>query len=530
MENKITSIYCPQCGAPARFDIVKQQYLCDYCGSKVTVDEALEQKKGFRRIQSKKISESLKDFRLFHVNCSGCGADLVFEENEALSTCPFCGKSLVRSEYLHTGNMPESVVPFKVTLKEAKKRLQDWCDANRSKPEAKLLSDHIDELNAYYLPYELIRGPVNLNAERMDGMRTYHCRAFLEDDFVNRSVQFDNLLLDGMEPYDIDDLSAFDFGYVAGHRVKIADLSDAQLQDRAKKEISVLYSDPISKVLETDRIDVDANIDRAIRLPVLLPVYYVKNGQLTAAVNGQTGKAAVRAIKESHYYFLPWWFKAILATLAFSGILYAVFRLAGMDPQSSLLITGLLAFFFIIVTLCLYSDTTKNSFAVSAGHRIYTSEQKEKQRIEDPIFFEKIDGEWKPVVLKFTTPLRIARMLVLSFVALFLPVIVAWFLNGFDFKSLHLGGSAVWFCIAVPVVPIYLLKFGIVELHDNPWIYLRTDTGKLKRYRQKRPSLLNKNTLKAILRTLFVPPVSLAVWFAILSFIVMVYLTATGLD
>lgn len=121
-------------------------------------------------------------------------------------------------------------------------------------------------------------------------------------------------------------------------------------------------------------------------------------------------------------------------------------------------------------------------------------------------------------------------MLVLSFVALFLPVIVAWFLNGFDFKSLHLGGSAVWFCIAVPVVPIYLLKFGIVELHDNPWIYLRTDTGKLKRYRQKRPSLLNKNTLKAILRALFVPPVSLAVWFAILSFIVMVYLTATGLD
>ena len=58
-------------------------------------------------------------------------------------------------------------------------------------------------------------------------------------------------------------------------------------------------------------------------------------------------------------------------------------------------------------------------------------------------------------------------MILLSIVALFLPVIVALFLTGFDFQKINLGGSAVWFCIAVPVVPIYLLKFGIVELHDR---------------------------------------------------------------
>lgn len=38
-----------------------------------------------------------------------------------------------------------------------------------------------------------------------------------------------------------------------------------------------------------------------------------------AAVNGRTGKVSVRAIKDSYYYILPWWVKAILATIVGTG-------------------------------------------------------------------------------------------------------------------------------------------------------------------------------------------------------------------
>ena len=115
MEKKINAIYCPSCGAPARFDILSQRYVCGYCGGQVGIDETIEEKQGFRKIQSEKLRDSLKDFKLFHTTCDGCGAKIVFEENEALSTCPFCGKSLVRNEYIHTKNMPEYVIPFKIT-------------------------------------------------------------------------------------------------------------------------------------------------------------------------------------------------------------------------------------------------------------------------------------------------------------------------------------------------------------------------------------------------------------------------------
>ena len=119
-------------------------------------------------------------------------------------------------------------------------------------------------------------------------------------------------------------------------------------------------------------------------------------------------------------------------------------------------------------------------------------------------------------------------MILLAFTALFLPVILALLINGFDYSKINLGGSAVWFCIAVPVVPIYLLKFGVVELHERPWIYLVSENGKKKRYRKKHRIRITGSTVLEILKVLFVPPVSLAVWFGILSFIVIVYLTAGG--
>jgi hypothetical protein len=119
-------------------------------------------------------------------------------------------------------------------------------------------------------------------------------------------------------------------------------------------------------------------------------------------------------------------------------------------------------------------------------------------------------------------------MILLSLTAMFLPVIIALILTGFDFQKINLAGSAVWFCLAVPVVPIYLLKFGIVELHDRPWIYIVSKDGKKKRYRQKPNPKDIKYMLLGFLKALFIPPISLAVWFGIISFFVMVYLTAGG--
>ena len=545
MEQRITDIHCPQCGAPAAFDIVKQLYVCAHCGGTVGITQAQIEKQGFRDLQQEKLRTSVKKYRLFRTSCTGCGAKVVFEENEALAACAFCGRSLVRKEYLDSKNMPESIVPFRITQQEACGKLEEWCRKNGGKQEAKRLLPLIRELKGFYLPYEMLRGPVHMRVSRMDSESVYRCEGFMEDVFVNCSRQLDNLLLNGMEPYDLKDLTEFGFGYVAGHHVKTPDIEGKALEQRICREAEDCYTPSIRKTLETKAVRVDSSVESAITMPVLLPVYYVCRGDLMAAVNGQTGKVSVRALKENHYYFLPWWLKALVAVLVFSAAAFGAFRLFGMDPGTSLVIIGCLAAFFLIVFLCAYSDTTHNKFRVEAGREVFTSsggvlrrqgkelvrEGKDLEKdVADPVFFETLDGKVRQVQLVFTSLPRTVKTAVKALVILFLPVIIALFLNGFDFQRLELGGSAVWFCIMVPVVPVYLLKFSVIERYERPLIYVISENGSRKRYRKKADPKEIWEIVKMVLKALFIPPACFAIWFGIICFLMCCYLTAVGFD
>ena len=329
MEN-ITDVKCLSCGAPAQYEIKKGCYLCQYCGGKVSVKEALEQKKGFRQLHQKKMMDTVRRFPLFKASCKSCGAEVVFNENDALAKCAFCGKSLVRKNYMQTNNMPELIIPFKITREEAKERLLDWCNKNRLKAEARRIKETLVFLpertklqkeiesntdlsenvpseeskaseqsvfNGFYLPYELVKGPVYCSVTRLAEGNEYYCDGYIDEVFVNRSSQLNNLLLDGMEPYKLSELTEFDFAYVAGHQVKIGDINERELDQRISDEVAKDYAPAVRKVLESKAVSVDVSTRSLMRLPVLLPAYYFSDGDIIAAVNGQTGKVSVQSIR-----------------------------------------------------------------------------------------------------------------------------------------------------------------------------------------------------------------------------------------
>ena len=205
MENgsSIADVHCPKCGAPAKYDIVRGSYQCGFCGSSVQINEALAEKQGFQTLQQEKIRKSAERYRLMRASCSGCGAEIVFDENEAMSGCAFCGRALVRKDYIQSEDMPEMILPFRITREEAAECLNSWCRKNSGKAEAKHLSADIGALQSFYLPYELIRGPVTSRVSRMDSSRIYTCGGYVDKVFVNASRQLDNLLLDAMEPFEL---------------------------------------------------------------------------------------------------------------------------------------------------------------------------------------------------------------------------------------------------------------------------------------------------------------------------------------
>ena len=545
MEGNMADIRCPHCGAPAEYDIVKGRYLCEYCGGQAGIGEVQAHRLGFRHLQQERIRKSAEKYRLEEARCTGCGASLVFGEGEAITTCAFCGRALVREQYVTSEEMPELIIPFRITREEAMACLGEWCAKNTGKREARHLVKQLDGLGGFYLPYELIRGPVRCQVSRMDAGRSYHCGGFVDNIFVNCSRQIDNLLLDAMEPFELGELREFDFAFTAGQRIKVGDVDPKELEKRVAEEVSNDYAPVVKKTLETDAVSVSADPSGVLRMPVLLPVYYLSAGNTVAAVNGQTGKVSVRAEKPSHHIFIPWWAKAILATLVITGAAFGAFLLGGIGMGESMTIAGMLGLVILIVTLAAFSDTVRNRFRVETGRKIFSSgggplrrvggrlvrdAEPIRKNVTPPVFLETLDGVSRQVRLVFSSPLRTLKTILLAVVALFLPVIIALFLNGFDFERLTLGGSAVWFCIMVPVVPIYILKFAVIDLYENPWIYLIGEDGRKKRYRKKKKIRITKDAVCMVLKALFVPPVSLAVWFGIASFCVICYLTAFGFD
>ncbi|MCR4727903.1 MAG: hypothetical protein K5796_04550 [Lachnospiraceae bacterium] len=539
---KLYDIHCPSCGAPAYYDIRKRMYNCSYCGNSVGIAGAKSQSKGFRDVSRKKMRESIKKFELQKATCTGCGAEVVFETGEAVANCAFCGRSLVRKAFVNADIIPELIIPFAITEDEAKGILEKWCTKNRRKKEARAISQRTEDLKGFYLPYELVRGPVKCDVFRIDGGSIYECGGFVDRVFVNCSKKLDNRVLDAMEPFDLEDLREFEFSYIAGHQVKTGDIDSDELVSRVDVEVEEDYKPVIAKTLETKAINVTAHCSDVQRMPVLLPVYYLAFAGYMAAVNGQTGKVSVRASKDSKYLLLPWWLKAILATIAgTAGVAMGLFAF-GAAKDLIFTATGCLALVLVFVFFTAYGQQKEDSFGLEYYRKIFTSKggpyvregkqlvqsKKELEKPETtPIFFMNLVGRRQEVEIRFTTLYRVIRALVITFAVVFLPVIIALLINGFNFSVLNLGGSAVWFCITVPLSPVFLIKYGRMDIYDNPWIYLVDENGKKKRYKRKQTKKDREDTKRFILEWLK-PPL---LWFTLLMiflFCSMVYLTAFG--
>ena len=517
-------------------------YHCSYCGHSVGIDRAKNEHKGFREISHKKMRESIKKFDLQKAVCTGCGAEIVFEKGEAVANCAFCGRSLVRKAFVNADIIPELIVPFAITCEEAKEILADWCGKNKHKKEAQEIGKRLEDLKGFYLPYELVKGPVECEAFRIDGGTIYDCSGFVDEVFVNCSKKLDNQLLDAMEPYDLDELKEFEFSYIAGHQVKTGDISGDELIRRVDVVVEEDYRPVIAKMLETKAVCARVDAAAVLQMPVLLPAYFLSFDGYMAAVNGQTGKVSVRAIKDSKYLILPWWLKAICATIAGTAGVALGLLLFGAGRDLLYVATGCLALVLVFVFFTAYNQQKEDTYGLEYYRKIFTSKggayrregkklvQEKRERakpVTRPVFYMNLNGRKQEVELRFTTGLRVIRALAITFGVIFLPVILALIINGFNFSQLELGGSAVWFCLTVPLAPFFLVKYGRMDIYDNPWIYIIGENGKKKLYREKFDPLVIRD-IKDFVIDFFKPPFLWLSLFLIALFCSMVYLTAFG--
>lgn len=320
-------IRCKSCGGELSFDIVKQQYVCAHCGTTTEQDSRKAEFKEWKSTHQRNLQQQLSQAKFFC--CPACGAKTMTATDDVTTECPFCGNTLI-DDTLSETELPEVIIPFKITLEEAKDKLKQWIHENSEKTAAQSIEKHLDGLTGCYLPYQIVRGANNghLFIAKMIGGDTSHpFKAYLDSTAINASKEFDNLLLDGMEPFLFDEAKEFDFSYLNGQKAKIKNIDGKELNIRIDEEIKAQLFRTLSKKLLNRRLSLFLLDNDNESASALLPVYFMHCGNgIEAAVNGQTGKISIMTGKTTKPSRFWWILPTIIAAIATAtAIIYKEF-------------------------------------------------------------------------------------------------------------------------------------------------------------------------------------------------------------
>jgi len=484
-------VYCRNCGAPARFDIIHQTYRCGYCGTETGIQEEKQSLAEWRTLHKNSRKKKYAGREVYRYSCPTCGAQLVFESGEASGVCPFCGTSTVRRDLVTAEQLPELLIPFYITPEEARQRLDAWARRHCLSHEGRKILSSEHELKGYYLPFQIVRGPAKGIVSRDSSSRRFRLNTYMSVTAVNTSAQLDNAVLNAAEPFDWSAAVPFEPGYIAGQNVKLSDLSNSETRDRVTQEVTDALLPDIERDMQTTGIRFDLIPGDLMSMPALLPFYFIKEGNLTAVVNGQTGRVAASTGRVRKT--VPWVIEPAVYTAVLTLILGSFYDFA---PEM-LLIFGTV--FALIIFSILGDGRTslirsiimrgKRSRAEREGNEVHFTDAADEISGPQYVFMED-DGKGNsvPVTIKFFTPGRVLSVIFNCLFTISLPLIIASvmrlasmgpgerFLDHFE----PLYGAA-WYTLAFFIVLIYLLKGVRKDAYDHPILYSESREGKRKR-------------------------------------------------
>ena len=485
-------VYCKKCNAPAGFDIVHQTYRCKYCHEVTGIEDAKEE---FIRWKALNRDARLKaaNTGITEMTCPKCHARVLFGNNEASEVCVFCKSKLIRRDLSDPSHMPDLIIPFFITKEEAKQRLKDWAKEHSRTPEGKAVLSNMNQFCGYYLPYQIVKGPVNARVSRDGTFRGYECGGYLEGTAVGTSKQLDNLVLNDMEPFDWAEAKAFEYGYIAGQPVKLNDSTETEVVSRVRREVEADFEPVVRKVMQTKNVNISIRDERLDSISALLPVYFISSGKLTAVMNGQTGRIAVSTGRSRKTY--PWVKEPLIYTIAVALISGAFSGWSAEMMFYATMVFGLIFFCAmgqdkdaVIERICLKSETSK---ARRDGSALVIDEKNNilKNPYDNtPVFYEyNPDGKRVPVHIRFYTIGRILYSIYNTLVMIFLPALLAAPLRlcvmepGETFaENFHIEYGAAWYVLTVMCAVIYYIKGLRIDAYENPIIYEFLENGKKK--------------------------------------------------
>lgn len=350
---------CAQCGADLRYLPGATSLKCDHCGHEQAIPDAPKGRKA-RALNEIDLARGLRDdmpasqMESVRVTpCPSCGAQVEFQGATHATECPFCATPVVVGTGEERRLKPQAVLPFVLNEGQARQAMTDWLgslwfapnglqeyarkgralaglyvpywtfDADTASDYTGQRGDHYYETETYYADgKQQTRQVQKTRWRRVSG----HVSRWFDDVLVLASQSLPRGYTDGLEPWDLSKLEAYNPDYLAGFTAEgyTVGLADGHAIGRDKMA-AVIEQDVRHDIggdeQRIDNVDTDWSDEtfKHVLLPIWMAAYKYNDRSYRFVVNGQTGKVQGER---------PWskWkiFFAILAALVVAGVVFAV--------------------------------------------------------------------------------------------------------------------------------------------------------------------------------------------------------------
>lgn len=245
------SYKCPNCGGDLQYDPDSKQFKCEFCLSSFAETELSSVE--VQKTEEEQIDHASNTAILYR--CPSCGAEIITDETTAATFCFYCHNPIVLAGKLTGDHAPDCMIPFSVSKKEATRIFLDWIKKKKYVPESFYADEQIDKISGVYFPYLLyscdVDGDLKADCKKIRQWSSGSYQYTETTQFAvkrkgtmsirnmarNALKRSDKKLVEGVLPFDMDQLIPFHMSYLSGFIAEKRDMETNEFEDGIKMEI-----------------------------------------------------------------------------------------------------------------------------------------------------------------------------------------------------------------------------------------------------------------------------------------------------
>ena len=171
---------CPKCGATdISLNTKNGKLRCNFCRYEFEPEKFDAMEKDISNLQGEVVGSGASDIiadtnDMVTFKCSSCGAEVVVDTAQATQArCHWCRNTLSVNQQIPNGAVPDTVLPFKISKKEAKESIEQFVGKRKFYAHPQFRKEFTTEnVMGVYLPYMIVDANAHANLQGQGEVET----------------------------------------------------------------------------------------------------------------------------------------------------------------------------------------------------------------------------------------------------------------------------------------------------------------------------------------------------------------------